>query len=81
MSEKCVFCGNDIPEGRQVCPPCEKGVDKRLDDVIAHFDAVATMGRIEGWGQGMYGEVAEYLKRLKYYEDAIRTGRLVWKEG
>lgn len=81
MSEKCVFCGNDIPEGRQVCPPCEGDVAKRLDDVIAHFDAVATMGRIEGWGKGMYGEVAEYLKRLKYLEEAIKAGRLVWKEG
>lgn len=22
--EKCLFCGADIPEGRQVCPLCEK---------------------------------------------------------
>jgi hypothetical protein len=74
------MCGKDIPEGRQVCPPCENGVGKRLDEVIAHFDAVATMGRIEGWSQGMHGEVAEYLKRLKYYEEAIKAGRLMWKE-
>ena len=24
-SEWCVACGNEIPEGRQVCPNCEKG--------------------------------------------------------
>lgn len=24
-SERCVICGEEIPEGRQVCPKCEKG--------------------------------------------------------
>lgn len=24
MSEKCVICGSDIPEGRQFCPDCEE---------------------------------------------------------
>ena len=24
MVDKCVVCGNEIPEGRQVCPNCEK---------------------------------------------------------
>jgi len=24
MSEYCVCCGEEIPEGRQVCPQCEK---------------------------------------------------------
>ena len=23
MTEKCVCCGAEIPEGRQVCPVCE----------------------------------------------------------
>lgn len=23
MNNKCVFCGVEIPEGRQVCPNCE----------------------------------------------------------
>ena len=22
-SEKCMYCGNDIPEGRMICPVCE----------------------------------------------------------
>ena len=26
MEEHCVACGAIIPEGRQVCPMCEKGV-------------------------------------------------------
>ena len=24
MSERCVVCGAEVPEGRQVCPACEK---------------------------------------------------------
>lgn len=76
MTEKCVVCDNVIPEGRQVCPSC----DKRLDECIDHFETIATFGRIEGKYGGLNGEVAEYLKRLKYYEAAISAGRLVWKE-
>lgn len=26
MDNTCVCCGEIIPEGRQVCPKCEKGV-------------------------------------------------------
>ena len=25
MEERCICCGESIPEGRQVCPKCEKG--------------------------------------------------------
>ena len=52
----------------------------RLNETIDHFDTVATFGRIEGKPRGMHGEVAQYLKKLKYYEEAIKTGQLVWKE-
>ena len=79
MNNKCVMCGNDIPEGRQVCLSCEKDI-ARLDETIDHFDTVATLGRIERKPCGMHGEVAQYLKKLKYYEEAIKAGRLVWKE-
>lgn len=24
MDNRCVICGEEIPEGRQVCPECEK---------------------------------------------------------
>lgn len=81
MSEKCVFCGADIPEGRQVCPMCKMSEDKRLAGFIDHFTAVAAMGRLDGNPSIMHEEVADYLKRLKYYEEAIKTGQLVWKEG
>ena len=29
MPEKCVCCGTVIPEGRMVCPMCEKGIKTR----------------------------------------------------
>ena len=27
-ADRCVCCGEIIPEGRQVCPQCEDGVEK-----------------------------------------------------
>ena len=33
MEERCVICGEIIPEGRQVCPKCEAGHEKpRVSD-------------------------------------------------
>ena len=81
MSEKCVFCGADIPEGRQVCPMCKNSEDKRLSKFIDHFEAVATMGRLDGNPAIMYEEVAEYLKRFKYYEEAFKTADLCGRRG
>ena len=28
-ADRCVFCGEIIPEGRQVCPTCEKKVKEK----------------------------------------------------
>ena len=40
--EKCVSCGEVIPEGRQVCPNCEK---KPIDnEVIGQFTIDFTEG-------------------------------------
>lgn len=41
MSERCVCCGRDIPEGRQVCPICE-GMGKRQDDSIGDIIPIET---------------------------------------
>ncbi len=29
MSERCLLCGGEIPEGRQVCPECEKQANEK----------------------------------------------------
>ena len=31
MSERCVCCGDIIPEGQQVCPSCKKGERKMAE--------------------------------------------------
>lgn len=33
MSETCVCCGREIPEGRQVCPICEYEAEHGKEDV------------------------------------------------
>lgn len=33
MSETCVCCGREIPEGRQVCPICEYKAEHGKEDV------------------------------------------------
>lgn len=37
MSERCVCCGEAIPEGRQVCPACEKGTKREDKMMINEF--------------------------------------------
>ena len=50
MDNRCIFCGEIIPEGRQVCPMCEKlqtettraeRVDRVLNDWILPVGLVA----------------------------------------
>ena len=38
MTENCVCCGREIPEGRMVCPLCEKRAAEERDFDTA-FDA------------------------------------------
>lgn len=32
MENRCVICGEIIPEGRQACPNCEKGKEPKKQD-------------------------------------------------
>ena len=41
MSERCVCCGEAIPEGRQVCPACEKGAKREDKMTINEFSEKA----------------------------------------
>ena len=48
MAERCVCCGEIIPEGQQVCPGCKKGKgkmanEKRLIDANALKDFVCSI--------------------------------------
>ena len=37
MEDRCVCCGEIIPEGRQVCPNCEMGVRKMANESTCHI--------------------------------------------
>ena len=37
MEERCIICGSIIPEGRQVCPLCERGERNDLVDDFSIF--------------------------------------------
>ena len=37
MEERCVICGESIPEGRQVCPLCEKKYGGKDDSDMPSF--------------------------------------------
>lgn len=36
MEERCVCCGERIPEGRQVCASCENCRHNRKEDYVSH---------------------------------------------
>ena len=59
MEERCIMCGEIIPEGRQVCPACEKKVLE--DNVISVTDTE-------------YGDTYTgfFRKELKNYEFTLR---------
>lgn len=56
MSDTCVCCGREIPEGRMVCMTCE-----RLDDSIAYFE----------FKNNTKFKPEEYLYQLHLYSDIM----------
>jgi hypothetical protein len=62
MAERCVCCGEIIPEGRQVCPNCEHHIaDVRKKDELepcpvcgakAYISSAAPDGFFMGWSVG-----------------------------
>ena len=45
MNEHCVFCGQEIQEGRQLCQSCEKNVERAIS---MHASAGMTYAEAEG---------------------------------
>ena len=45
-AERCVSCGEIIPEGRRICPNCEKRRAKIYEQILIDF------GLLEGGGEG-----------------------------
>lgn len=51
-----------------------------LEAAIGHCESVDTFIKQGGSEDTMYGDMARYLRRLRYLEDAIKKGELIWKE-
>lgn len=68
MSERCICCGEAIPEGRQVCPACEKGT-KREEMKMA--EKYTMMDFIMGERIAVQTGTGEKLKRFLAFCDQI----------
>ena len=69
--ERCLICGEIIPEGRQVCPMCENGRSKTKPRYI---DADALYQEIADWREiiaDTYGKNDEYCVCLERVLDLI----------
>ena len=82
MDEKCIVCGEVIPEGRQICPTCErktnigrcspcKECDKHGEDLTCH----ATCQDYIDWRE-YKNEEAKWLKSLVGPE-SIRAKQII----
>ena len=57
MKDLCVCCGNDVPEGRQVCPICEADpFVKTNDKVQVHLQICTTLNGIYERKNHDYGD-------------------------
>ena len=79
MVDRCVCCGEIIPEGRQVCPACESKV--RSDRILADLKKLLTVKVGNAWTQlgycsKLYGSDAVETKRARAnwasYDDVLR---------
>ena len=64
-AERCVVCGEIIPEGRQVCPKCEAAIpEERAEPVIARV-TLRTGGKITLCARG-YTDLGQMLAQLDW---------------
>ena len=77
--ERCVCCGEIIPEGRQVCPACESKV--RTDRILADLKKLLTIKVGNSWTQlgycsKLYGSDGAETKRARAnwaaYDEVLR---------
>lgn len=75
MENRCVCCGEIIPEGRQVCPRCEKDVESE-DDLISRQQAIEAVKRIIHAGLSEEAIYAEIEQIPKAYDKEKVIGKL-----
>lgn len=61
MEERCIICGEIIPEGRQVCPGCEAEYDsKKAEDTKKAAIKRKLTREVMGYFRDEYGKKGHY---------------------
>ena len=76
MVDRCVMCGEIIPEGRQICPICEKGKTKMGKGV--KFERIRRItgylvGTLDKWNDAKKAEERDRVKHGVKKEAKIKT--------
>jgi len=66
MEERCVACGAIIPEGRQICPMCEKGVIEWYQPQISSKNVISRSMKD--------GAIFSNLRHMGFRVDTSQTG-------
>lgn len=75
MEDKCVCCGEVIPEGRQVCPQCETKARKE-DDYMTRSEILDTAKKTVSEDRNkQYGEPEDNFQKIAdYWSVYLHTG-------
>lgn len=83
MSEHCVFCGQEIPEGRQLCPTCEKNVDcavsAHASAGMTYTEAVDRIKAVENMISNIAAGTVFSFDQVLALVDGIAREALSWK--
>ena len=80
MNNTCICCGEPIPEGRQVCPECEKSKKDHIEELAADIYSILrsdTMSRAMASLMCAKG----YCKQSDVANDIITDLQRMWRIG
>lgn len=95
MSEKCVLCGHDIPEGQQACYECQEAYGKPIDEINLHEYQelamrtapkayVSDVDVLSNAALGLAGEAGEFadaVKKVMYQGHELNREHLIEEVG
>ena len=76
MDNRCVCCGEIIPEGRQVCPNCEKGEQMKNNECCASLNYEAEYDRAMLELEKAKAEICHLREELR-----IKERQVYWYDG
>ena len=73
MVDRCVMCGEIIPEGRQICPLCEKGKTPKMGKGVK-FERIRRItgylvGTLDKWNDAKKAEERDRVKHSGVKKD------------